>query len=121
MITVPAKGYRFMAPVREEPPTTADTRPGRTSAVEPIRNGSGSRPAMGKHQVKPPSLPRNMWNSTWPSAREFTFASVRHSHGGSRDRVRCDTRSFQHISAWRTLNSSRNTQLVYSARPRILP
>jgi DNA-binding winged helix-turn-helix (wHTH) protein len=40
IITVPAKGYRFMADVREEPVATADLRLGQTSAVEPIRDGS---------------------------------------------------------------------------------
>src|SRR5215472_12261327 len=33
IVTVPAKGYRFTADVREEPLVTADTRPGQTSAV----------------------------------------------------------------------------------------
>ncbi|MBV8136492.1 MAG: AAA family ATPase [Deltaproteobacteria bacterium] len=39
IVTVPAKGYRFMGDVREEPPAT-NPRPGQTPAVEAIRDRS---------------------------------------------------------------------------------
>src|SRR5262249_17756332 len=44
IVTAPAKGYRFIAEVREEPPATAETRPGQTPAVEAIR-GRSEQPA----------------------------------------------------------------------------
>jgi DNA-binding winged helix-turn-helix (wHTH) protein len=51
IVTVPAKGYRFIADVREEPPAPAETRPGRTSAVEAIQDRSELTPTRGEARL----------------------------------------------------------------------